>query len=34
MRVKSSEDYYADLAWLYGRTGLGDSGKTPASSRP
>jgi salicylate hydroxylase len=24
MRAKSSEDYYDDLAWLYGGTGLGD----------
>jgi 3-hydroxybenzoate 6-monooxygenase len=23
MRAKSSEDYYRDLAWLYGGTGLG-----------
>ena len=29
MRAKSSEDWYGDLAWLYGGTGL-----TPSSSRP
>jgi len=23
MSAKSSEDYYGDLAWLYGGTGLG-----------
>jgi 3-hydroxybenzoate 6-monooxygenase len=23
MRAKNSEDYYRDLAWLYGGTGLG-----------
>jgi 2-polyprenyl-6-methoxyphenol hydroxylase-like FAD-dependent oxidoreductase len=26
MRAKSSEDYYRDLAWLYGGTGLGGQG--------
>ena len=24
MRAKSSEDYYRDPAWLYGRTALGE----------
>jgi 2-polyprenyl-6-methoxyphenol hydroxylase-like FAD-dependent oxidoreductase len=36
MSAKTSENYYDDLAWLYGGTGLGAQGKclvVPALSR-
>jgi 2-polyprenyl-6-methoxyphenol hydroxylase-like FAD-dependent oxidoreductase len=33
MRAKTSEDYYNDLAWLYGGTGLGDGDQANAFPR-